>query len=71
LSIAVPAYECGDWVKMRNDPIEQVGIVVGYKVVNNGDPDYLVIWNPGLSQWHANYEIETATKLQDVPFLDD
>jgi hypothetical protein len=56
---------------MRNDPIEQVGIVVGYKVVNNGDPDYLVIWNPGLSQWHANYEIETATKLQDVPFLDD
>jgi len=62
-------FENGDMVKMRNDPEKTVGLIVGFKVIQGGAVDYLVVWSPVLSQWHCEYEIETANKLP-APYLE-
>lgn len=55
-------YDPGDLVSMVNDPEKNAGIVSGYKIMPGADLEYLVIWNPTLSSWCYDFELEKAEK---------
>lgn len=54
------AFEFGDTVAMKNDPDpgQNAGIVGGYKIMPEQSIEYLVFWNPTLSSWCYEFEIE-------------